>query len=85
MIFSATVGAAVAAGYWYLWLAALRAITHRLLTWRSLDRQRDAAVTSPIPALSCRSYRPNASLVKLVRLSRTSLADEMPRNAGDKC
>ena len=43
---------------------------------RTLDRHRDAAVTSLIPALSCRSCRPNAPFVD-VRLSRTSMADEM--------
>ena len=36
-----------------------------------------AAVTSLIPALSCRSCRPNAPFAELVRLSRTSIADEM--------
>ena len=44
---------------------------------RTLDRHRDAAVTSLIPALSCRSCRPNAPFAVLVRLSRTSVADEM--------
>jgi hypothetical protein len=29
------------------------------------------------PALSCRSCRPNAPFAELVRLSRTSIADEM--------
>jgi hypothetical protein len=42
-----------------------------------LDRHRDAAMTSLIPALSCRSCRPNAPFAELVRLSRTSIADEM--------
>ena len=42
-----------------------------------LDRHRDAAVTSLIPSLSCRSCRPNAPFAELVRLSRTSIADEM--------
>jgi hypothetical protein len=36
-----------------------------------------AAVLSLIPALSCRSCRPNAPFAELVRLSRTSIADEM--------
>ena len=36
-----------------------------------------AAATSLIPALSCRSCRPNAPFAELVRLSRTSIADEM--------
>jgi hypothetical protein len=44
---------------------------------RVLDRHPDAAVTSLIPALSCRSCRPNAPFAELVRLSRTSIADEM--------
>jgi hypothetical protein len=44
---------------------------------RTLDRHHDAAVTSLIPALSCRSCRPNAPFAELVRLSRTSIADEM--------
>ena len=42
-----------------------------------LDRHRDAAVTSLIPSLSCRSCRPNAPFAELVRLSRTTIADEM--------
>ncbi|MFZ2076149.1 MAG: hypothetical protein WAV38_05755 [Xanthobacteraceae bacterium] len=44
---------------------------------RTLDRHPDAAVVSPIPALSCRSCRPNTPFTELVRLSRTSIADEM--------
>jgi hypothetical protein len=48
------------------------------LGWRrKLDRHPDAAVTSLIPALSCRSCRPNAPFAELVRLSRMSIADEM--------
>jgi hypothetical protein len=42
---------------------------------RALDRHHDAAVTSLIPALSCRSCRPSAPFAELVRLSRTSIAD----------
>ena len=42
-----------------------------------LDRHHGAAVTSLIPSLSCRSCRPNAPFAELVRLSRTSIADEM--------
>jgi len=44
---------------------------------RRLDRHPDAAVTSLIPALSCRSCRPNVPFAELARLSRTSIADEM--------
>jgi hypothetical protein len=41
------------------------------------DEFHDAALTSLIPAMSCRSCRPNAPFAELVRLSRTSIADEM--------
>jgi hypothetical protein len=41
------------------------------------DRHCDAAVTSLIPALSYLSCRPNAPFAELMRLSRTSIADEM--------
>jgi hypothetical protein len=44
---------------------------------RLLDRHRDAAVTSLIPALSCRSCRFNGLFTQLMRLSRTSVANEM--------
>jgi hypothetical protein len=47
------------------------------LTLRTLDHHRDAAVTSLIPLLSCRSCQPHAPFAELVRLSRTSIADEM--------
>jgi hypothetical protein len=44
---------------------------------RTLGRHHDAAVSSLIPALSCRSCRPNAPFAEIVRLSQTSIADEM--------
>lgn len=43
----------------------------------TLDGHRDAAVNSLIPALSCRSCRPTVPFAELVRLSWTSIADEM--------
>ena len=42
----------------------------------TLDRHPDAAVSSLIPALSCRSCRPHPPFAELVRLSKTSIADE---------
>jgi hypothetical protein len=51
--------------------------TTNAIDLRALDRHRNTAVTSLIPALSCRSCRPNAPFAELVRLSRTSIADEM--------
>jgi beta-phosphoglucomutase-like phosphatase (HAD superfamily) len=77
MIFSPTVGAAIAAGYWFLWVRCPACRSTSSIDLRGLDRHPDAAVTSLIPALSCRSCRPSAPFAELVRLSRTSIADEM--------
>jgi hypothetical protein len=55
MLFSPTIGAAVTAGYWFLWVRCLACRTINVIDLRTLDRHRDAAVTSLIPALSCRS------------------------------
>jgi hypothetical protein len=77
MLFSPTIGAAIAARYRFLWVRCPACRTINAIDLRTLDRHRDAAVTSLIPALSCRSCRPNAPFAELVRLSRTSIADEM--------
>jgi hypothetical protein len=77
MLFSPTIGTAITAGYWFLWVCCPACRTTNAIDLRTLDRHRDAAVTSLIPALSCRSCRPNAPFAELVRLSRTSIADEM--------
>jgi hypothetical protein len=77
MLFSPTIGAAVTTGYWFLWVRCPACRTTNAIDLRTLDRHRDAAVTSLIPALSCRSCRPNAPFAEQVRLSRTSIADEM--------
>jgi hypothetical protein len=75
--FSPTIGAAITAGYWFLWALCPACRTTNAIDLRTLDRHRDAAVTSLVPALSCRACRPNVPFAKLVRLSRTSIADEM--------
>jgi hypothetical protein len=77
MLFSPTIGAAITARYWFLWVRCPACRTTQAVDLRTLDRHSDAAVTSLIPALSCRSCRPNAPFAELVRLSRTSIADEM--------
>src|SRR6266576_3648655 len=77
MLFSPTIGAAITAGYWFVWVRCPACRTTNAIDLRTLDRHRDAAVTSLIPALSCRSCRPNAPFAELVRPSRTSIADEM--------
>jgi hypothetical protein len=76
MLFSPTIGAAVAAGYWFLWVQCPACRTTSAVDLRTLDRHPEATVTSLIPALSCRGCRPNAPFAKLVRLSRLSIRDE---------
>jgi hypothetical protein len=77
ILFSPTIGAAIAARYWYLWVRCPACRTINAIDLRTLDRHHDAAVTSLILTLSCRSCRPNAPFAELVRLSKTSIADEM--------
>jgi hypothetical protein len=77
MLFSPTIGAAITAGYWFLWVRCPACRTTNAIDLRTLDRHCDAAVTSLIPALSCRSCRPQAPFAELMRLSKTSIADEM--------
>jgi hypothetical protein len=60
MIFSPTIGAAIAAGYWFLWIRCPACRTTNAIDLRTLDRHHDAAMTCLIPLLSCRSCRPNA-------------------------
>ena len=77
MIFSPTLGAVITAGFWFLWVRCPACRTINKIDLRILDHHRHAAVTSLIPALSCRSCWPNTPFVELVRLSRTIIADEM--------
>jgi hypothetical protein len=77
MLFSPTIGTAIASRHWFLWVHCPACHTTNAIDLRTIDRHRDAAVTSLIPALSCRSCRPNAPFAELVRLSRTSIVDEM--------
>jgi hypothetical protein len=77
MLFSPTIGAAVTAGYWFLWVRCPACRTTNAIDLRTLDRHHDAAVTSLIPALSCRSCRPNAPFAEL------TLAPELPAGHGD--
>jgi hypothetical protein len=77
LLYSPTIGAALAARHWYLWVRCPACRTTTSIDLRRIDRHRDAAVTSLIPALSCRACRPHAPFAELLRLSRTSIADEV--------
>src|SRR5262250_3266039 len=83
MIFSPTIGAAIRAGYWFLWIRCPACRTINAIDLRALDRHADAAVTSLIPALSCRSCRPNAPFAELVRLSASPT--KCARSIGGEC
>jgi hypothetical protein len=77
MLFSPTIGAAIAARHWWLWVRCPACRTINAIDLRTLDRHPDAAITSLIPWLSCRSCRPHAPFAELVRLSSQSIADGM--------
>jgi hypothetical protein len=77
MLFSPTIGSAVAAWHRFLWVRCPACRTINSIDLRALGRHRRAAISSLIPSLSCRSCRPNAPFAERVRLSRTSIADEM--------
>ena len=76
MLFSPTIEAAITAGYWFLWARCPACRTTGAVDLRRLDWHRGAAVTALIPALSCRSCRPNAPFAQLVCLSKSSVAEE---------
>jgi len=68
MLFAPTIGAAIATRHWFLWVRCPPCRTINAIDLRTLDRHHDAAITSLIPALSCRSCRPHAPFAELVRL-----------------
>jgi hypothetical protein len=77
MLFSPTICAAITARHWFLWVRCPGCRTTSGIDLRTLDRHRDAAVTSLIPALSYRPCRPHAPFAELVRLSPMSVADDL--------
>jgi hypothetical protein len=77
LLISPTIGAAIAAQHWYLWVRCPGCRTTQSVDLRRLDRHPDMMVTSLIPALSCRACRPHAPFAELVKLSPTSIAGEM--------
>jgi hypothetical protein len=67
MIFSPTIGAAITARYWFLWVRCPACRTINAIDLRTLDRHHDAAVTSLVPALSpaaCPVRRARAAVAK---------------------
>jgi hypothetical protein len=76
MLFSATIGAAITAEYWFLRARCPACRTTGDVDLRTLDWHRGAAMTALTFALSCRSGRPNAPFAELVCLSKSSVAEE---------
>ena len=76
VLFSPTIEAAITAGYWFLRARCPACRTTGDVDLRKLDWHRGAAVTALIPALSCRSCRPNALFAELVCLSKSSVTEE---------
>ena len=82
MLFAPTIGAAITARHWFLWVRCPACNTINAIDLRTLDRHPDAAITSLIPWLSCRSCRPNAPFAELVLLSARSIADQIREEQG---
>ena len=77
MLFSPTIGCALKARHWFLWVRCPACRTTQSVDLRTVDRHPFAALTSLIPVLSCRSCRPHTPFAELVRLSGKSIADEL--------
>jgi hypothetical protein len=77
LLFSPTLEAAILTRHYFPWVRCAACRTTAAVDLRWIDRHRGAAVTSLIPALSCRGCRPNAPFAELVRLSKTDIAEEM--------
>ena len=75
MLFSPTIGCALKARHWLLWVRCPACRTTQSVDLRTLDQHPFAALTSLIPALSCRSCRPHAPFAELVCLNDRSIAD----------
>jgi|SRR5262252_6899915 hypothetical protein len=75
MLFSPTIGAAVKANYWFLWVRCPACRTINAIDLRGLDRHPDAAVSSLIPALSM----PIMPAEWALRRARAPIADEHRR------
>ncbi len=81
MLFSPTIGAAVTAGYWFLWVRCPACRTTNAIDLRALDRHRDAAVISLIHAVV--PLMPSeGALCRARAASRTSIAECGSRTRG---
>ena len=77
LLFSPTIGAAIKAKHWFLHVRCPACRMTSSIDLRRLDWHRDAAVTALIPKLSCGACRPNAPFAESLKLSPSSVADEL--------
>ena len=81
MLFSPTIGCALKARHWFLWVRCPACRTTQAVDLRTLDRHPWSALTSLIPSLSCRACRPHAQFAELefgLRRRWTCLSCEVP-------
>ena len=71
MLASPLIGPAIAAGYPFLRCYCPGCRTERTLDLRTLDRHPFGAVTSLIPALSCKMCRPHPPFAKIAGLAQS--------------
>jgi hypothetical protein len=77
MLFAPTIGAAISAKHWYLWVLCPSCLAVSAFDLRWIHYYRRAPITYLFPAMSCRSCWPNAPSPRLVCLSPVNVADEM--------
>jgi hypothetical protein len=77
MLFSPTIGCALKARHWFLWACCPSLPNHTGGRSADLTGHPWSALTSLIPALSCRACRPHAPFAELVCLSDKRIADEL--------
>jgi hypothetical protein len=73
MLFAPTIEAALLTKHWYLWACCPACRTTGCVDLRRLDRHRQTTLTGLIPALSCRSCRPNAQFAEILCVSKMSI------------
>jgi hypothetical protein len=76
MLFAPTIEAALLTKHWFLWVRCPACRMTASVDLRRLDRHRQTTLTGLIPALSCRSCRPNAPFAEILCVSTMSIAED---------
>ena len=78
-------GAAIASRYWFLWVRCPACRSTSSIDLRKIDRHPDAAVSSLILTLSCRSCRPNAPFASLCGYHGPASPTKRARSIAGEC